>query len=181
MSITTPVDPTFGDLIRRHLANPDRESLDDLRRVIVGSSSFDPDLNPIATTAPLIEVGDYRAAAERLAATLPGAALNPATHDILARCLTRLGDDRGAERELRMARLAVTGILSTGDGTREAPWSVLRVADEYDILRVQRVESRHQEVTRDGGRLLDRHVITGGTEAWFEILDRAATTVGVER
>ena len=46
---------------------------------------------------------------------------------------------------------------------------MLRISDQYDLLRADRRTSRQQSlVTADGG-LLDRHVCDDGTEAWFDV------------
>ena len=87
----------------------------------------------------------------------------------LAAAHAGLGDDARARAERGLQALAIESIRSTGDGTRERPWSVLRISDQYDLLRADRRTSRQQSlVTADGG-LLDRHVCDDGTEAWFDV------------
>lgn len=71
--------------------------------------------------------------------------------------------------------LALDSILSTGDGTREHAWSVLRISDEYDVLRSQRRVSSVQTLIVDGDRSLDRHVCDDGTEAWFDVTGLVST------
>ena len=74
-----------------------------------------------------------------------------------------LVDDRPANL------LALESIRSTGDGTRAHPWSVLRVSDEYDVLRAAGRISREQTLLEADGRSLDRHVCDDDSEAWFDV------------
>ena len=62
----------------------------------------------------------------------------------------------------------VAGILATGDGTRARPWTVLRVSDEYDVLRSLGRRPVSQELVGGAGRELDRIECTDGSEAWFD-------------
>ena len=53
--------------------------------------------------------------------------------------------------------------------SRDRPWHVLRVSDQYDVLRAQGRASRTQRKVVHGGRSLDHHVCDDGSEAWFGI------------
>ncbi len=100
---------------------------------------------------------------------MPGAFFSPMAHAVLASAYDGQGDAARARRERRMAQLAMSAILSSGDGSRERPWAVLRVSDEYDVLRAQERTSRSQRTVTRAGRELDHHVCDDGTEAWFDI------------
>ncbi|WP_243059310.1 DUF4919 domain-containing protein [Nocardioides sp. SR21] len=151
---------TAGDLVGRYLADPTPASLADVRRAVRADPSFDPGL--------VVGEADGLAALQRL---MPGALLSPSAHGALADALARAGRQQAAARERLIARAALAGILATGDGSRERPWSVLRVSDEYDVLRSQRRRSTEQTLERDGSRHLDRHVCDDGSEAWFDVTE----------
>lgn len=78
-------------------------------------------------------------------------------------------DEERAARERRTSRLALDSILSSGDGSAERPWSVLRISDEYDVLAAQDRRSTDQELVVDGDRRLDHHRCADGSEAWFDV------------
>lgn len=60
-------------------------------------------------------------------------------------------------------------IRSTGDGSEQHPWSVLRINDEYDMLRaLDKVRDRQGLVETDGRRL-DRLTCTDGTVAYSDV------------
>lgn len=152
----------FGDLVKGYLQHSDEEHLRPLRRAVVAADSFDPDLNLRATVAPLLTQGDHAAVAAAIVDQMPGAALSPSAHRMLSFALQSLGETEQARREAVMSRLSVSSVLATGDGSQEQPWSVLRVADEYDILRAKGVRSASQSARWVEGRLIDRHETPDG-------------------
>lgn len=157
---------TYADLVDRYLAEPGPGTLTALRSAVRASATFDPDLD-LGRIARLLD-GEPETAARALAAMMPGALLSPATHTGLALALDRLGRAPEATRQRTLARAAVRGILATGDGTRARPWTVLRVSDEYDVLRSLGRRPVSQELVGGAGRELDRIECADGSEAWFD-------------
>lgn len=160
---------TLGDLVERYLADPTPAALDGLRRVVRAAPTFDPGLSVHEVVGPLLARGAYAEAVAAVQSRMPGALLSPSAHAALATALDRTGRPAEAARERRLAEAATAGLLATGDGTRARPWSVLRVGDEYDVLRAIRRRSREQSVLSDGARLLDRHVCADGHEVFFDV------------
>ena len=83
--------------------------------------------------------------------------------------LAGLGDAARAQADRRTQVLALVSIRSTGVGTSERPLSVLRISDQYDVLRADRRSSREQSLVIADGATLDRHVCHDGGEVWFEV------------
>lgn len=168
--------PTLRDLVTAYLENQDLENLARLRGAVAGSASFDPDLELMSELGPLMEQGRHQEIVDAVTAKMPGAALNPTAHLAMSAALEALGDERAAKRESIMAKVAVSSVLATGDGSEESPWSVLRVADEYDIMRAKGVTPSGQSAQSRDGRMVDRHVTTDGGEVWF-VLDEPTRPV----
>ena len=168
--------PTVNELVTAYLENQDLEHLARLRSAVAGSPSFDPDLNLVAEVGPLVEQGRHQEVVDAVTARMPGAALNPTAHMALSMALEGLGREDAAKRESLMVKVAVSSVLSTGDGTEASPWSVLRVADEYDVMRAQEITPRGQSSLTVDGRLVDRHETADGGEVWF-VLDRPRAPV----
>lgn len=160
---------TLGDLLERYLADPTPAALDEVRRVVRAAPTFDPGLTIGEVVGPLLARGAYAEAVGAVQGRMPGALLSPSAHAALATALDGVGRPEEAARERRLAAAAVAGLLATGDGTRARPWSVLRVGDEYDVLRALRRRPREQSVLEDGARLLDRHVCDDGREVFFDV------------
>lgn len=168
MTETTP-GPTLRDLVTAYLESQDLEHLARLRSAVVGSASFDPDLELMSELGPLMEEGRHREIVDAVTAKMPGAALNPTAHLAMSAALEALGDEPGAKRESIMAKVAVSSVLATGDGSEESPWSVLRVADEYDIMRAKGIAPSGQSAQSRDGRVVDRHETADGGAVWFVI------------
>lgn len=149
---------TVGDLVGRYLDDPTPATLAEVRRAVRAHPTFDPGL-----------VIDPDAGLDELRGLMPGALLSPAAHAALARALAGAGHREQAARERALAETALASIVTTGDGTRERPWSVLRVSDEYDVLRALGRRPVDQSVHRDGPRTLDRHACDDGSEVWFDV------------
>lgn len=167
---------TFGNLVDEYLATKDAPSLRRLRAAITAHPTFDPDLNPLAIAGPYLEAGRAQALVDELSGRMPGAFFSPATHTTLAAAYAMLGDTDRQKRERSLAHAAVATILRTGDGSADRPWTVLRVSDEYDLLRTLGTSSTKGEYVRHDGRMLDRLEREDGGAAWFAIVRPTAAT-----
>lgn len=174
-----PVVPrTFGEYVERYFETRDDADLHDLRAAIVAHPSFDPDLAPTRVAAPFLEEGRAQDLLDDLLGRMPGAFFSAGTHTALATAYEMVGDTARQQREQSLAEAAVMTVLSTGDGTAERPWTVLRVSDEYDVLRAIGRRSTTGEYVERDGRLLDRLEQDDGGEAWFEIVRPTMTSRG---
>lgn len=156
-------------LLDAYLAHPGPESLAALRHQVRSAPGFRTDEVATSTLGPLLRDGDSAGIVRAGRAMVPGSLLSPSYHLVMGQALRRLGDVEAAEREVALARAAVAGILATGDGTAESPWTILRLSDEYDVLRAQGTRSVGQALVRRGDRFLDRHETDAGTPAHFDV------------
>ncbi len=161
--------PAIADLALVYAESRSVADLARLRDAVRRSPGFDPGLDVVAMVSPALARGAHEEAAAIVAGLMPGAFFSPSAHAALGAARAALGDDVRARAERRIQLLALESILSTGDGTRERPWSVLRIGDEYDVLRAERHASREQTLVTAGGRSLDRHVCDDGTEVFFDV------------
>ncbi|MEI7058898.1 DUF4919 domain-containing protein [Nocardioides sp. CCNWLW239] len=158
---------TYADLVTAYLDDPGPETLGPLRRAVRGSAGFTPDLD-LDEVDRLLAEGSYAAAAAELQRVMPGAIFSPAAHLRMATVMERTGDVRSAARERRVARAALRSIRSTGDGSEQRPWSVLRINDEYDMLRALGKTPVRQSLLRSHGRDIDRHETADGDVYHFD-------------
>lgn len=162
-------EPTFGDLVSRYAADPTDEHLASLRAAITAHPSFDPGLDVIGGLPGGIDEANAESVVSDITARMPGAFLSPSAHTALSEAHAHLDRGEDSRREALWARMSVGSVLRTGEGTRGAPWSVLRVADEYDVLRARGLVSSSQTLVEDEGRRLDRHELDDGSTAWFRV------------
>jgi hypothetical protein len=170
MTTVQPTDPvTVAELASAYATTRDPEALARLRRAVRRSPGYRADLDVLADAAPLLERGAHGEVVALVRGLMPGAFFSPSAHAVLGAAHEALGDDVRAARERRTSRLALASILESGDGSADRPWSVLRISDEYDVLRAQGRTSREQLLVTRAGRELDQHRCHDGSEAWFDI------------
>ena len=145
------------------------DELTRVREQVRRARNWTPDLDVERDVHPLLARGAHAEVVDLVHGLMPGAFLSPSAHTILAAAHEALGEHDLARREQRLARQALAAILDSGDGSVDRPWQVLRVSDEYDVLRSQGRRSVEQRlVTRDGVDL-DHHRCEDGSEAWFDV------------
>ena len=164
-----PGGPALSDLALVWARTRSASDLAALRDAVRRTPGFDPGLVVVDAVAPALARGDHSEAASVVQRLMPGAFFSPSAHAALAAAHAGLGDDARARAERGLQALAIESIRSTGDGTREHPWSVLRISDEYDVLRAGRRTSQQQTLVAVDGGSLDRHVCDDGSEAWFDV------------
>jgi hypothetical protein len=140
-----------------------------LRDAVRSSPGFDVGLDVVGAVSPALARGAHEEAVAIVEGLMPGAFFSPSAHAALGAARAALGDHARARAERRTHVLALESIRSTGDGTREHPWSVLRISDQSDVLRADRRTSREQTLITSDGRSLDRHVCDDGRDVWFEV------------
>ena len=137
---------TFSETAPAYESAPGPRTLAALRADILGDATYRADANAAAATAIARSAGQHAAVVATLTEMMPGSHLSPGAHGLLAEAHDALGDSTAAGRERALAKLALRSILATGDGSAAAPWSVLMVSDEYDLLRVLGRRSTGQEL-----------------------------------
>ena len=164
----TPVT-TYADLVDAHLSDPSAETLEPLRDAVRAAPGFDPELRVRKHADVLIREGRHADAVAALEASMPGSLLSPAAHAMLAAALRRTGREDAAARHARLARAALDGILATGDGSADRPWSVLRISDEYDVVDSLGTRPVQQGLVADGPRRVDRIECQDGRTLHFDV------------
>lgn len=156
----------FADLARAFVSDPREQTLSPLRRAILLDPSFDP-LVPVAGT--IATATEPRELLEALGARMPSLLLSPSAHAAQSRAFAEIGEESSAKVESLLAELSLEALRSSGDGTEESPYRVLRVEDEYDLLAA---EGRRSVGQVDRGDR-DVHTLDDGTARQFLLLWRA--------
>lgn len=153
---------TYADLVDGYLSRPGAHSLQALREAIMQAPNFRADLDVAQIATPLMQQRAYRELIGSLHSMMPGALFSPSAHAALADAYRGAGMFQQAEREERLAEAALASIRSTGQGTNDQPWTVLRMGDAYDLVYASGKEPRSQVSVG----ALERIVCTDGT-VWF--------------
>ncbi len=153
----------------RYLQDQTLANFTTLRETIITSDTFSPYANYEGVAQALLAEGKYQESMHALKALLPSGFLSFSLHSMLAYAHQKLGQTEEAQRELFYAKAAMRGILMTGDGSRDRPYQVLQIGDEYDVLRFFGKESIEQTLIRTESESLDQHICRDGAVIWFDI------------
>lgn len=159
---------TLAELAQAYALDPGARTLGALRSGVRGAHNYPGPAALRRTVSELRTRGDHGGVVQALREAMPGAFFAPWVHGVLAQAYAALGDDDRAEKERRISRLAFESILRTGNGTRDEPWTVLHLSDEYDVLDALGRPSSAQRLVVDGDHRFDVHTC-GDEEAWFDI------------
>lgn len=167
---TPSIDDKLAKLAKL-VKKPDRETFLALRNEVIASKAFKPYSDEMDQAAELSAAGKVEAARDLLLQSMDNLMLNPRAHARLSDCYSKLGDREAATRENKIAEACIKGILSTGDGTKEKPYLVLRADDEYEVLSSLKKRSKMQSLQFVGQRKFDVLTCTDDSEIYFDITD----------
>ncbi|MCA0354785.1 MAG: DUF4919 domain-containing protein [Chloroflexi bacterium] len=160
---------TLNDVAYQYWSQPSREHFMALREAVMASANYSPNISPNEVASAAFTKGDYPTVIRQLRSLLPGALLSPGLHNLLATAYNELGDKENTLREATMAKTVMDGILMTGDGSREQPYYVLSIQDEYDVLGFLGKQSQRQTLVHDQDQNLDLHICEDQSWVWFEV------------
>lgn len=148
---------------------PSAHTLRPARRAILALPEFDPHLDLLAHCLPLLKAARYSDVIRFVDGSMPTALLSATAHALKSAALSALGDEDRARISGKLAQLAVSGIVGTGDGSENAPWSVIMVSDEYDVLNAMGKRSTEQRLLEIDGQAYDVHRTADDGTFWFRL------------
>jgi hypothetical protein len=163
--------PSIDDKLARLVKTPDRETFLALRKEVIASKAFKPYSDEMDQANELYEAGKIEAARDLLLKSMDNLMLNPRAHIRLSFYHLKLGDRDASKKEFMIAHACLKGILSTGDGTKDKPYLVLRTDDEYEVLSALKKKSKMQSLQFDGRRKFDVLTCTDDSQIYFDITD----------
>lgn len=156
------------------VSEPTPEHYLTVRRAVVSHPDYDPYGDGLRAMRDAYEAGEFARVAERFAATVPTWLLSGEAHFILALAHEKAGQGDLCQMEKFLAFRCVSGLLGTGDGSKERPYLVTSTADEYDVLNALSKRSTMQSLHHEpDGRVLDCQQADGG-DVWFDVTDAYA-------
>jgi hypothetical protein len=139
------------------------------RRAVLAESPLPMNSTDIAAVERLLTEERFQEVLDRID-TLPlSKFLSPRIHFLAAEAADALGDAETVELERWLFVVALRGLLSTGDGTRDNPYIVCHAADEQDILASVEREAAGQSLVEHDGKLLDIVLCSNGRETCFDV------------
>ena len=150
---------------------PSRESYLYVRALVISSEEYQPYSDEFEAVEKLYEQEKVTEALETLRSAMPNLLLSPQAHFLASFLHSKTGNEQFAKTEMMISAACTQGILSTGDGTADQPYIVMRTTDEYDILKQFDKELETQSLTQVDGKHIDHMRCTDNSEYWFDISD----------
>lgn len=155
----------------RFVLEPSKEAFLEARRKIVEHKDYDPNSFILDDLSDLLDNEEYVKVVESNDINL---LLSPKANLYKRFAHNKLGDERGAQIAEAVTRSILECILLTGKGTKEEPFIVTRVQDEYDLLSFLKEEHIKQSVHKEDGRVYDRIETKSDRIIFFDITDSYA-------
>ena len=159
------------DILEAFLEQPTARSYRAARRAILCDPEFRGDPRLLAEVAELCERQQFALADQLFQRMMPDWALSPRAHMYAAWIAEELGQSRDVELEQFLCIACLRGLLATGDGSRQRPYLVTHVSDEYDIVSWFGGQVVSQRLAAQAGRECDVLTDEDGGEYWFDVSD----------
>jgi hypothetical protein len=127
------------------------------------------------TAADLLELGRLLEAScfdqllSRTESLPASAALSPRVHFFAAEAATGRCDHERAELERFLFVVCLQGILATGDGTEEQPYSVCHSCDVNDVLEALEKQPYEKALVQTGSVVCDVVDCSDESQLWFDV------------
>ncbi len=156
------------------LTHPTETRFRSLQRMVMADRDYDP----LAQTILQLESRLHAMEAESLLAEIEDLSwiwqLCPRLHFVQARTYEDLGQQDRMATCVATMQNCLRGLLSTGDGSKNAPFAVTFLTDQRDVLRVIGEEFRVQQLVRVNDRCCDVITSHDGCEVWFDVTEIVA-------
>jgi len=153
------------------LEEPSIDKFLHIRKSLVSSENYSPYSMEINDMDACVSKGDAQGAIDLFRSTLPNLLISPSAHLVLGAAYECLGDKEQTNFEKHMWAFLIGAIIETGEGTRQHPYLVARISDEYDVLCALEKERGRQELCSEEGRFIDVQTCLDGTQVYFDVTD----------
>ncbi len=149
------------------LKEPTKENFLKAHSYVVQHEDYNPYSDDINQMEELLEKNEFQKALEYANINVM---LSPRAHLMKKYAATQLEDEEAANAEYFLAMRILEGIESTGDGSKEHPYLVLRVNDEGDLLSYLEEEYQVQRLIQED-TIYDAITTKSGKTIYFDITD----------
>jgi hypothetical protein len=153
------------------LEEPSIDKFLHLRKFLVNFENYSPYSRELDDMKKCVATGDAQGAIDLFRNTFPNLLISPAAHLTLSATYECLGNKELTDLEKRVGFFLIGAIMKTGDGTRQHPYLVARISDEYDVLSALGKERGTQELCSEKSRFLDVQTCLDGTQVCFDVTD----------
>jgi hypothetical protein len=153
------------------LQDPNKENFLAIRGLVRDHTSYAPYSKDLSEIETALFQSEFDRAQQLLKNAFPNLLLSPRAHLLLAVLARKHEEIQRMEVETFFANACARGIVATGDGSEQAPYLVLRVEDERDVLKFLEKKLRKQSLLHKDDKHLDLIETEDGLSLWFDITD----------
>lgn len=147
------------------LKEPTKENFLKAHSYIAQHEDYNPYSNDLNQMEDLLEKNEFQKALDYANINVM---LSPRAHLMKKYAATQLENEEAANAEYFLAMRILEGIESTGDGSKEHPYLVLRVNDEGDLLSYLEEEYQVQQLIQED-IIYDAITTKSGKTIYFDI------------
>lgn len=123
----------------------------------------------VVELARLLRSEEHQALLDHTESLPATAALSPRVHFYAAEAATALGDLERAELERFLFVVCLQGILATGDGSEDRPYTICHASDENDVLEALEKKAERQTLVQLEEDVCDVVDCDDESEIWFNV------------
>jgi hypothetical protein len=159
----------MADAFDDFLDRPSTETFLRLRDNVLAAPGYDFYSDGLDELEDLAGADDHAGVLDALPTLMPNWLLSPRVHRLAGVAARQAGDEDRALTEESLARACMTGLLRSGAGTKEKPFRVLHVSDEYDAVEALGKTAAGQRQVVDDDGVYDVLTCADGSELWFDV------------
>ncbi len=159
------------DIFSEFLEQPDKTRYLRVRGAIIGSLEFDMFSDGLGRLEEMVLAGEHASVPALVPELMPNWLLSPRVHQLLSQSAAERGEEDRAKGEHTLAIACANAIAQTGDGSRDAPYIVTHVSDEYDVATASGKTVTQQRRETSDGRALDVLLLDDGSALYFDVTD----------
>lgn len=153
----------------KFLETTNRDTYFALRDLVMADPQFNPYSTELQELNTLCEERRFDEVQQRLPTLLPNCLLSPSFHMFASMAAEELEDKHTARLEAAVAQKCLKALLTTGDGSKDRPYHIIRLEDEYDLMAYHKRPVASQFTVERDSRYLDVLQSQGGVETWFDV------------
>jgi len=158
------MDPEFFNFI----SNPSEENFLKSREMIINHPAFNPYSADLEIIERFIDDSDFESAINYKNINI---LLSPTAHLMKGYAAKQLKDANTLKAEYEFAESILKCIKLTGDGSKEQPYIVTRVEDEYELLHSLKEKVSSQKLIIEEEKTFDLIKTESGKNIYFDITD----------
>ena len=160
--------------LRSFLNRPTEQKYRWLRRSVMNESQYDPRAAEIIRIELQLATDNPKQILDQTGRLAWFWQLCPRWHFVRARAFEKLGWQRRTSASVARMQSCLRGALSTGNGSRQAPFSAVFLTDQSDLMQVIGEKTRYQQLVQVAERRYDVITSHDGQDIWFDVTELLA-------